>query len=341
MHLILGIVVAIIMFAMMVAVHEGGHFFAAKAVGVKVNEFSIGMGPLIYQKERNGTEFSLRALPLGGYCALEGENQESDDEHAFHNRPAWARAFVLAAGPFMNFVMAFVILAILITYAGTSAKPVIAYVENDSPAWEAGLRVDDTIKEVNGKETLDGSDVREELRLSAESSDSVVLTVQHKDGRIVKETVRFATDENQNKIIGIRFKARHNPLIGIKNGVISCFAMEREMLILLGKLFIGQGSADDVVGPVGIVTVVDQTAQAGLFSVLYLMALLSLNLGLVNILPFPALDGGRLLFVVIRSLTGQMISDEMENRIHYAGLMILFFLMLLVTFKDINTFILK
>ena len=192
---------------------------------------------------------------------------------------------------------------------------------------------------MDGKETPDGADVREAIQSAAESSDSVVLTVRHQEGGVSEKTVTFITDQEQNKIIGIRFKAHHNPVTGIKNGMISCFAMEREMLILLGKLFTGQGSANDVVGPVGIVTVVDQTTQAGLLNILYLMALLSLNLGLMNILPFPALDGGRLLFVVIRVFTGQMISDEMENRIHYAGLMVLFFLMLLVTFKDIHTFI--
>ncbi len=341
MHILLGILVAIVMFAIMVAVHEGGHFAAAKAVGVKVNEFSIGMGPLIVEKEKNGTRFSLRALPLGGYCALEGENGESDDKQAFHNQPAWARAVVLVAGPFMNFVLAFLILAVLITYIGTSALPVLSYVEKDSPAWNAGLQVDDTITKVNDQKTADGAEVRDALQSAAESSDSVMVTIQRGKSETTTVNVHFTTDENNNKIIGIRFKARHNPLVGIKNGFVSCFTMEREMLILLGKLFIGQGSADDVVGPVGIVTVVDQTTQAGFLNILYLMALLSLNLGLVNILPFPALDGGRLLFVVIRALTGQMISDETEGMIHYAGLMILFFLMILITFKDIHTFILN
>ena len=239
----------------------------------------------------------------------------------------------------MNFVLAVLILTVLITYIGTSALPTLSYVEKDSPAWNAGLQVNDTITKVDGKDTPDGADVRNALQSAAESSDSAVLTIQREDGALITKKVHFTTDENGNKIIGIQFKARHNPLAGFKNGMVSCFTMEREMLILLGKMIIGRGSVNDVVGPVGIVTVVDQTTQAGLLNVLYLMALLSLNLGLVNILPFPALDGGRLLFVVIRALTGQLITDEMENRIHYAGLMVLFFLMILITFKDIHTFI--
>ena len=341
MHLLLGILVAIIMFAVMVAVHEGGHFFAARAVGVKVNEFSIGMGPLLFKREKNGTEYSLRAFPVGGYCALEGEDTESDDEHAFHNRPAWAKAIVLVAGPFMNFVLAFVILSVLITYIGTSATAVLSSVEKDSPAYAAGLRAEDTITEVDGKATPDGKDVREAIHAAAESGDSVTVTYEKPDGNIYKKEIAFTIDENNNKVIGVLFQSHHNVLTGIKQGFVSCFVMEKEMLVVLGKMIIGQGSAQDVVGPVGIVKVVDQTTQAGLLNILYLTALLSLNLGLVNILPFPALDGGRLLFVLIRAVTGRMITDEMENRIHYAGILILFMLMILITLKDIHTFILN
>ena len=341
MHLLLGILVAIIMFAIMVAVHEGGHFLAARAVGVKVNEFAIGMGPLILKKEKNGTLYSLRAFPVGGYCALEGEDTESEDEHAFHNRPAWAKALVLVAGPLMNFILAYVILAILITYIGTSAMPVLSSVEKDSPAYLAGMRAEDTITEVQGKATPDGNDVREAIHDAAEAGDSVMVTFEKPDGSINKKEIAFATDDNGNKIIGVMFRSHHNLLTGMKQGLISCFTMEKEMLVILGKMIIGQGSTQDVVGPVGIVTVVDKTTQAGLLNVFYLLALLSLNLGLVNILPFPALDGGRLLFVIIRAVTGHRITDEMEGRIHYAGILILFSLMILITLKDIHTFILN
>ena len=341
MHLILGILVAIVMFAIMVAVHEGGHFFAAKAVGVRVNEFAIGMGPLLLNKEKNGTVYSLRAFPIGGYCALEGENEESEDEQSFHNKPAWAKAIVLVAGPFMNFVLAFLILAVLLTYIGTSALPVLASVEKGSPAYQAGLRENDTITAVAGTTTADGTDVQKAIQRAAKSGDSVEVTFENPQGKEKTKEIRFTSDEQGNKIIGVRFKAHHNPVQGAKYALISSVSMEKEMLVVLGRMVTGRGSTDDVVGPVGIVNVVDQTTQAGLLNIMYLMALLSLNLGLVNILPFPALDGGRLLFVVIRALTGQMISDELENAIHYVGIMLLFFLMILITLKDINTFILN
>ncbi|MDD6254674.1 MAG: RIP metalloprotease RseP [Eubacteriales bacterium] len=341
MHIVIGIIAAIVIFAILVIVHEGGHFFAAKAVGVQVNEFSVGMGPLIYKKAKNGTDYSVRALPIGGYVALEGENEDSDNEHAFNNRPAWAKALVIAAGPVMNFVLAVLVLAVLITYVGTSVTPKVAHVEDGSPAYEAGITAGSTITAVDGQDTPDGSDVREAITKAARDGNSVDITFTDADGTSRDSEINFTTDENGNKIIGVQFVARHNVLEGIKYGFIDSFKMEKEMLVVLGQLVTGQGSAGDVVGPVGIVDVVGKTAQTGFLNMVYLLALLSLNLGLVNILPFPALDGGRLLFIVIRAVTGNMISDDMENRINYAGLMILFMLMIVITLKDVYTFIIK
>lgn len=299
------------------------------------------MGPLIYKREKNGTEYSLRALPIGGYVALEGEDEDSDNEHAFNNRPAWAKAVVLVAGVFMNFVLAVLILAVLITYFGTSVTPDIAKVEKGSPAYEAGIRAGSTITAVDGRSTPEGEDVRKAISKAAGDGDSTVITFIDAGGNKKEETVGFSEDENGNKIIGVQFKAGHNPLIGLKYGLIDSVKMEKEMLVVLGQMVTGQGSAGDVVGPVGIVDVVGKTAQTGFINMLYLLALLSLNLGLVNILPFPALDGGRLLFVIIRAVTGNRITDEMENRVNYAGIMVLFTLMILITVKDVYTFILK
>lgn len=342
MHIVIAVIAAIIIFAVMVIVHEGGHFFAAKAVGVNVGEFSIGMGPLIFQRRKNGTDYSIRAFPIGGYVALEGENEESDDEHAFNNRPAWAKALVLAAGPAMNFIMAFLILAVIITYVGTSITPMIAGVEKDTPAYSAGIRPGYTITAVDGEKTPEGSDVRSAIQSAAKSGDKVAITYKDKEGASKTEDIKFTVDDAGNKIIGVRFEAKHNFLSGLKSGIVNSFIMEKQMLVVLGKLITGQGSMNDVGGPVAIVSVVGKTADTGsMLNMFYLTALLSLNLGLVNILPFPALDGGRLLFVIIRAVTGKMITDEMENRVHYFGILILFGLMILITMKDISTLIFK
>lgn len=251
MHLIVGIIAALIIFGILVIVHEGGHFMTAKAVGVKVNEFSIGMGPLLLKKTKGETTYSVRLLPVGGYVALEGEENDSDDERSFGNKPAWAKILVLAAGPFMNFLFAVIILAVMIMVIGDNVNIFQAFV------------------------------------------------------------------------------------LGFKN----CISMEITIFDAFKDLLTGVGSVSDVVGPVGIVNVVDETAQAGILNLIFLAVILSLNLGLFNILPFPALDGGRILFVIIRAITGKAISDELENRIHYAGLMILFGLMILITFKDVYSYI--
>jgi len=251
MHLIIGIAAALLIFGVLVIVHEGGHFLTAKAVGVKVNEFSVGMGPLLLKKQRKETMYSVRLLPIGGFVALEGENSESEDSRAFGNKPAWARMLVLAAGPFMNFAFAVILLTGMVFFLNDGVSLAASFVHS------------------------------------------------------------------------------------VKN----CLGLEMMIVDSLKNLITGAGSVNDLVGPVGIVNVVDQTAQVGIPNLLMLTVLLSLNLGLINILPFPALDGGRIVFVVIRAVTGKMISDKLEGAIHLAGIMILFGLMILITCKDVNSLI--
>ncbi len=341
MHIISGILAAIVIFAVLVAVHEGGHFFAAKAVGIRVNEFSIGMGPQIFKRRKNETEYSLRAFPIGGYVALEGENEASEDEHAFQNQPGWAKVLVLAAGPAMNFLLAVVILGILITWSGTSISSEVADVISGSPAYEAGLRQGDVITAINGETVDTGREAYLALQDASESGDTVSIRFVNTDGEEqTAKDIAFA-EQDGSRIVGIHFKRLHNPFQGMWYGLKNSVLMEKQMLVVLGQMVIGQGSADDVVGPIGIVSMVDETARVGMVNLIYLLALLSLNLGLVNILPFPALDGGRLLFVLIRAVTGERISDEAEAGIHFAGLMILFALMILITLKDVNEFLIK
>lgn len=341
MHILVGILAALIIFAVLVIVHEGGHFFTAKAVGIKVNEFAVGMGPMIFKKETAETTYSVRAFPIGGYVAMEGENADSDDERAFNNKPAWARALVVAAGPFMNFLLAVIILGVMLTYMGTSATLTIADVPEGMPAYEAGIEAGDTIVSVDGKEISDGEELKEVLAGIGEDAESISLGVKSSDGAARVCDVAVTTDEQGNRIIGVIFKVRHNFFEGMAGGLKSSISMEKQMLAALGDLVTGSAEKGDVVGPIGIVNIVDQSVQVGFLNVIYLMALLSLNLALVNILPFPALDGGRLLFIVIRKLTGKAISDELEAKIHLLGMFLLFSLMIFITLKDFNMFILK
>lgn len=336
MHIITGIIAALVIFAILVIVHEGGHFLTAKSFGVKVNEFSVGMGPLLCKYEKGDTMYSIRAVPIGGYVAMEGESESSDDESAFCNQPAWVKALVLAAGPFMNFLLAVLIMGVMITYLGTSVTPFILDVAEGSPAMEAGIEAGDRILKVGDVEITDPAMITETIRSEAEKSGAVAIQFEKKDGKTVRTAdVGFKENEDGNKYIGIQLRPSHNIFKGMAIGAKQSVYMEKEMIIVLGQLLTGHGSQDDVVGPVGLVNIVDKTAQAGIINLIYLMALLSLNLGLVNILPFPALDGGRLVFLVIRGAAGGRITDSMENAVNFFGLMILFGLMAVITMKDI------
>lgn len=339
MHIIVGIIAALVLFAILVIVHEGGHFFAARAVGIRVNEFSIGMGPLICKRKTPETVYSIRALPIGGYVAMEGENEESEDERAFNNKPAWARALVVAAGPVMNFLLAVLILGGMITWSGTSVEPYVADVTAGMPAYAAGIEKGDRIVSVNGTEISEGSELNEALSHIPADTESISLGIE-RDGKTQETDVPLQETEDGSRMIGIRFEVGHNPLKGILYGFQGSVEMERQMIAALGDILTGDTSQGDVVGPIGIVSLVDQTVQVGMYNVIYLLALLSLNLALVNILPFPALDGGRLLFIVIRAVTGKAISDETEAKIHFLGMFVLFSLMIFITLKDFNVFIL-
>lgn len=340
MHILFGILAALVIFAVLVAVHEGGHFFTAKAVGIKVNEFSIGMGPLIFKRKTAETMYSIRALPIGGFVAMEGENEESDDARAFNNKPAWARALVVAAGPFMNFLLAVVVLGGMITYSGTSVKPYVADVTEGMPAYEAGVQQGDRIVSINGRRIAEGSEISEALAEIGAEENSVALGIE-RDGEESVLNIALEEQEDGSRMMGVRFEVGHNLFQGLAAGLKGSVEMERQMIAALGDLVTGQSQEGDVVGPIGIVSIVDQSVQNGIFNVIYLLALLSLNLALVNIIPFPALDGGRLLFIAIRAVTGKAISDETEAKIHLLGMFVLFSLMIFITLKDFNMFILK
>ncbi len=339
MHIIIGTVSALFILMILVLVHEGGHFFAARALGVRVNEFAIGMGPVLLHKKRKNTEFSVRLVPIGGYVAMdEDSSADADDKAAFNNKPWWARTIILMAGPFMNFVLAVIVIAGLITYMGTSVSNQVERVTDASPAFEAGMLAGDVITAVDGKAVSDDNEAALYLQAASKTSDNVEITVD-RNGKEKLFKLGFQVSDDGSKLIGIRFENNHNPVVGLSRSFKQSVEIEKQIFKVLADLITGKGSVKDVSGPVGLVTIVDQVSRTGIFNMLYLMALLSLNLGLINILPFPALDGGRILFVFIRAVTGKVITDEIESKFHFAGIMILFMFMILITFKDIKTLI--
>lgn len=330
------IIYAIIIFCLLIFVHEFGHFIAAKTCGVKVNEFSIGMGPAFFKRQKGETLYSLRIFPIGGFCAMEGEDEDSDDERAFNRKPAWQRAIVLAAGALMNLITA-VILMIIIAFWSGQATTVIDQVLDDSPAYEAGLETGDEIIDINGSEINEWNDIIGVIGESREETASITVIRDEKEETL---TSSMEYDEEAGRYkIGITPVIEHNVIASVGAGIRNTSDMTVMMYDIIKKLFTGEVSTKELSGPVGIVYAVSDTAKAGIIYVVYLAALLSLNLAIMNMLPFPALDGGRLLFLIIRKITGKRVTDEMEGKIHFIGIVLLMLLMVYVTWNDIFRFI--
>ncbi|HKM28837.1 MAG TPA: RIP metalloprotease RseP [Anaerovoracaceae bacterium] len=322
---------AILLFCLMIFPHELGHFVVAKAVGVKVNEFAMGMGPALYKKQKGETLYALRAIPIGGYCAMEGENEESEDNRAFNNKPGWAKISVLVAGAAMNVLIAIIVLSLMLGVAG-SATTIINEVEAGSPAAQAGLQTGDKLLTVDGKELESWNDLS--AYIAAADGKEISITILRDKQEMTIETT--PAKEEDRYIIGVTPKASHNVFTAIGNGVKASWGMTKMMFSALKQLVTGEVSVTEMTGPVGIVSLVNDTNKYGLWYFGYLTALISLNLAIINLLPLPALDGGRILFVIIRRLTGKMITDKLEGTIHTVGLLLLFGLMIYVTWNDIT-----
>ena len=327
---------AILIFCLLIFVHEFGHFVTAKLFGIKVNEFSLGMGPAFFKKQKGETLYSLRVFPIGGFCAMEGEDEDSEDERAFNNQPAWQRAIVLAAGSIMNLLTAIVLMIIIAFYMGQTTTT-IDVVQEGSPAYEAGIIQGDEILMINGDEIEQWADLQ---TIVGENENNPVTFTVKRDGSEIDVIVTPEYDEEAGRsLVGVTPVMARNPIKAVGTGVQNTWNMTVMMYELIGQLFTGDVSAKELSGPVGIVYVVNDSAKMGLIYVVYLAALLSLNLAVINLLPFPALDGGRLIFLLIRKITGKRVTDEMEGKIHFIGIMLLFALMIYVTWNDIVRFI--
>lgn len=339
----MGIILAIIIFSFIVFFHEFGHFILAKKNGIDVEEFAIGMGPALCSKEYKGTKYAIRLFPIGGYCAMGEDEAATDSSNNFNNKSVWARISVIAAGPIFNFILAFVFAVILTAMVGYD-PPVVREVEQGYPAAEAGIQKGDTIVKMGNKKI----NIYREISIYNQfhQGEDVEITYIH-DGK--KQTVTLIPkmdEESGYTRIGITGSGntKANIFTSIQYGVYEVKFWICTTLESLKMLITGQIGADQLSGPVGIVSVVDNTYQQsksyGLFIVIAQMLniaiLLSANLGVMNLLPLPALDGGRLVFLFVEAIRRKRIPPEKEGYVHLVGIALLMVLMVFVMFNDIR-----
>ena len=325
-------ILAIILFCVMIFPHELGHYIAAKRLGVKVNEFAFGMGPVIWKKQKGETLHSIRLFPIGGFCSMEGEDEDSDEPRAFNNKKPWQKIIILAAGSFMNVLCAILIMSIVVGVLGFTTTT-IDTVSEGSPAETAGIMAGDEITAIDGQPIEAWTDVSAAIA-SAEGG-QIIMTVQ-RDGRTLEAAVTPEQTQDGAYLIGITSRVSHNPFRAVAEGAKSTWNITVSMFQTLSQLFTGQLGADSLSGPVGMVQMVSQTTQYGWWYYGFLTALICINLAIINMLPLPALDGGRIIFVIISMITGRPVSQKVEGTVHFVGIMLLFVLMAYVTFNDIT-----
>ena len=337
----LQIVLAILAFGMLVIVHEFGHFITAKRGGVQVNEFWIGMGPTLLKKEYNGTLYCLKLLPFGGACVMEGEDEESESEHAFGKASLPRRMLIVAAGALMNFLVGFLIVLAVIQPNGPNGGYIVSTLDSVDPASTAaaagGLQAGDEILEVDGYNILMRSDFEVALARGADTTYEVVV---RRDGeKITLPAVTLAPTiegEGGRKMIGLTFAEQPDSIgMHINMAVRTALNYARLVWVSLGMLVSGQVGVDQLSGPVGVAEVMATTASYSIAAFLQLVAFISINLGVMNLLPLPALDGGRLVFLILEGIRRKPVPAKYEGYIHAAGLMLLLALMVYVTGQDI------
>ena len=329
---ILGIVFTLICFCLLILGHEFGHFSVGKLLGFKINEFSVGMGPKLWGTKKGETDYSLRAVPIGGYCAFEGEEDGSEDPRAFNRQKPWKKILVLIAGSFNNIVIGIIIFTVIFTVMG-SYSPVLDEVFDGKPAQQAGILAGDRIVAVDGKEYSEWSEIT--AAISSSKNDTVQIGVL-RGGKRLDFSVPTYISETGTKAIGIKCSVVHSVGGAVKSAFGECGTMVRSLRDFFGRLFRGQASSDDVGSIIQIVAVSGEYAEMyGLRTVIYLIALVSVNLGFMNLLPIPALDGGRLLFVIIRWITRGKLSEKVENVINGVFMVLLIALMIFLMGKDI------
>lgn len=335
----MSIIVAFLVFLVLVTIHEFGHFIMAKWAGIKVNEFAVGMGPAILKKQKGETLYSLRIFPLGGYCAMEGEDEDSSDERSFDNARAYKRLIVILAGAFMNIILAIVAFLIVNMHSGYTGLK-IDKIEPNSAAYVAGIQENDEIISYNGKKPLLFLELRNMIMNSSNESD--IIRVKRNNELIDLEvTPELSTIDNNGeeleyKKLGVMPKIGYDFAGSIRESVNTCRYAFRSMFEFLGRAFKGNVKKNEVSGPVVIIKTISNAAKVGFSSVMFLLGLISINLAFFNLLPFPALDGGKAVFILFEMITGIKPNKKVEYIVNIVGFSLLILLFLFVTYNDIR-----
>ena len=338
---------AILIFGLLIAVHEFGHFSVAKLCGVKVNEFSVGMGPAIWKKQRGETLYALRAVPLGGYCAMEGEEEDSGDPRAFVVQPWWKRILILCAGSFNNFLLGLIVIFCLYLGAAAFVSPTIESFVDGCPYESAeGLQVGDRFVKVNGHRIYQYYDVSDFLHQGNGIYDLVLL----RDGRRVVLNDFAMTPQlyegQERELYGFNFGYEEATFPAkIRYSWDTAMEFGRMVWMGLSQLIHGEVGLKDMSGPVGIVDLMAETGESAasttdaLYNILYLGAFIAINLAIMNMLPIPALDGGRIFLLIvtmlIEAVSRRRLDPKYESWIHAGGMALLLALMAVIMFNDV------
>lgn len=354
---IVTLILFIIILGVIILVHEFGHFIFSKKFGVFVHEFAIGMGPKIFSRTKGETEYSIRAIPIGGFCSLAGEDGEETDEQGkkipknrkLFARPIWQRFLILFFGAGNNFILAYILLFLVGLIAGAQVMdPIIENVDSGLPVAEAGIVAGDKILAVNGHKTKTIDDVQLYITLAKMEDEkaTIELKVENKQGDVKTYKItpkKVEQDGSKQYLYGIQLtsKSERGFFASIKYSFQKSGAIFRQMWVTLGSLFTGKVGVNNLSGPVGIYSYVGEVKEQGYINLLLLTALLSINVGFLNLIPFPAFDGGRIFLLLIEKIRGKPMKAETENLINVVGFILIMVLALYITGHDIFNLISK
>ncbi len=336
------ILLAILFFGFIITSHELGHFSVARLFKVKINEFAIGMGPAIFKRKKKETQYSLRVFPIGGFVSMEGEDEESQDKRAFCKKAPWKRFLIVCAGAVINILLGTILLSIIIWQQNLVGTTQIAFFEEGSQLEASGLRAGDEFYKINGK--LVFSDLDLSYLMYMDDDGVFDVTVKRGDEKITLENVRFTTVEKD----GAEQIVNDMTIYGVDKNIFtvtSCAfrqtaSVARLVWLSLGDLISGKYGFNEISGPVGTVGVIADIAEESskrtdYSALINIMAFISINIGVFNLLPIPALDGGRLVFIIFEMIFRKPVPAKYENWVHGAALVLLLLFMLVVTFSDV------